>query len=117
MNSNKFHNSGWEKYIVISVGRLFVDSNPHFIIIILWQSSRPGSIQKRDKSVVDLHQTVLVIHVIILMEKDIIVEGFLEAEGRHGLHYNEFAGDGDSSTYVGILGNINSNYLLNLIIN
>ena len=33
------------------------------------------------------------------METDIILEGFLEAEKVHGVHYTTFIGDGDSSVH------------------
>ena len=36
------------------------------------------------------------------MENDIILEGFLEAEGKHGLRYMRLVGDGDSSVFAKI---------------
>jgi hypothetical protein len=33
------------------------------------------------------------------MEGDIILEGFLEAESKHGLRYMWLVGDGDSSVF------------------
>jgi ferric iron reductase protein FhuF len=33
------------------------------------------------------------------MEGDIILEGFLEAESKHGLRYMQLVGDGDSSVF------------------
>lgn len=36
------------------------------------------------------------------MESDIIVEGFKEAETKHGLRYMRILGDGDSSVYAKI---------------
>ena len=37
------------------------------------------------------------------METDIILEGFLQAEKKHGVHYLRFVGDGDSSVYPTLL--------------
>ena len=36
------------------------------------------------------------------MESDIILEGFLEAENKHGLRYMRLVGDGDSSVFAKI---------------
>ena len=40
------------------------------------------------------------------MESDIILEGFLEAEAKHGLRYMRVIGDGDSSVFAKIRDNI-----------
>ena len=40
------------------------------------------------------------------MEADIIVEGFREAESKHGLRYMRVIGDGDSSVFAKIRGEI-----------
>ena len=40
------------------------------------------------------------------MEADIILEGFLEAEGLHGVRYTEYIGDGDSSMYPTLIQNV-----------
>ena len=37
------------------------------------------------------------------METDIILEGFLQAEKKHGVRYLQFVGDGDSSVYPALL--------------
>lgn len=40
------------------------------------------------------------------METDIILEGFLEAERVHGVRYNKFVGDGDSSVHPTLIQNV-----------
>ena len=40
------------------------------------------------------------------METDIILEGFLKAEKRHGVHYTRFVGDGDSSVYPTLIDHV-----------
>ena len=40
------------------------------------------------------------------MERDIILEEFLEAERVHGVRYTEFIGDDDSSMYPTLIQNV-----------
>ena len=40
------------------------------------------------------------------METDIVLEGFMEAERVHGVHYTKFIGDGDSSVYPTLLTSV-----------
>ena len=40
------------------------------------------------------------------METDILLQGFLEADKQHGVHYMNFIGNGDSSVYPTLIANV-----------
>ncbi len=46
------------------------------------------------------------LHELLKWKKDIILEGFLEAERVHRLHYTQFIGDGDSSVHLTLIQNV-----------